>query len=156
MPTIYTSTADTLVQRQSHWKCLNLKLTASRLLEQSDKSPTSLVYGTLPPSFPVVYLQCYEMATRSVLVPPDKYLSWVIICSSDGLSQVRHQAITWFDAHLLMVGPLGKKMQFQPNSNAKFHLTKSRLQNIEDFVQPPVSNCCVAALQGCVLVVHMR
>ena len=39
----------------------------------------------------------------------DKYASWIIIGSGNGLSPVRRQAITWTSDVLLLIGPSGTK-----------------------------------------------
>ena len=70
-------------------------------------------------------------------------LNWVIIGSDNGLSPVRHQAIIWTNAGILLIGPLGTNfgeilIRIQTFSFKKLHL-KRRLQNDVYFVSASMS-----------------
>ena len=60
---------------------------------------------------PVLQDICQEDLTHLPSPECRIYLSvnWVSIGSDNGLSPVRRQAITWTNAHLLSIGPLGTK-----------------------------------------------
>ena len=60
----------------------------------------------------------------------DKYASWIIIGSGNGLSPVRRQAITWTSDVLLLIGPSGTKfseifIKIKMFSFTKLHLKMS-------------------------------
>ena len=60
-------------------------------------------------------------------------LNWVIIGSDNGLSPVRRQAITWTNAGLLLIGPLGTNFSevligIQTFSFKKMHLKTSSVK----------------------------
>ena len=51
-------------------------------------------------------------------------MNWVIIASGNGLSPVRHQAITWTNAGLLSIGPLGTYLSEFESEFYHFHSRK--------------------------------
>ena len=55
------------------------------------------------------------------------YLNWVSIGSGIGLLPVRRQAITWINAHLLPIGPLGTNFSEIPIEILKSSFRKMRL-----------------------------
>ena len=55
-------------------------------------------------------------------------LNWVLICSDNGLSPVRRQAIIWTNAGILLIGPLGTNFREIVIGIQTFSLTKLHLK----------------------------
>ena len=69
-------------------------------------------------------------------------MNMVIISSGNGLLPIWHQAITWTNADLLIIGPLGTNlieiwMKIQNISISKMHW-KMLSENVNHFVQTPI------------------
>ena len=54
-------------------------------------------------------------------------MNWIIFVSGNGLSPIRHQAITWTNAHLLFIEPLGTKSSDQ---NTKVFVQENVFENV--------------------------
>ena len=57
-------------------------------------------------------------------------VNWVSIVSGNGLSPVRCEAITWNNAALLSIGPLGKKLQWDFNRNSNIFIQEHVFESV--------------------------
>ena len=62
-------------------------------------------------------------------------VNWVSVGSDNGLSPVRHQAITWTNGELWLIGPLWTKLQWNLDQNIKFFVHEKTLKDGGHFVQ---------------------
>ena len=55
---------------------------------------------------------------------------YVCTGSGNGLSPIRHQAITWTNATLMSIGPLGTNFNEILNQNTKLFIHENALENV--------------------------
>ena len=76
-----------------------------------------------------------------------------IIGSDNGLSPGRHQAIIWPNAGILLICPLGKKLQWNLNKNSYIFIQENAFENAvwkmaAIFSQPQCYNFCAWAIES--------
>ena len=57
-------------------------------------------------------------------------MNWVMIGSGNGLLPIQCQAITWTKVHILSIGPLEKKIQWNCNQNTKIFIEEIVIENV--------------------------
>ena len=58
------------------------------------------------------------------------FVNWISIGSGNGLSPIRHQAITWTHAHLLSIEPLGTNFSEIRMKNTKLFVPENAFENV--------------------------
>ena len=105
------------VNHSNYWMCIVKLDQSAKRTEWND--PSIMLVGLAPINV-VHTLTHWGRVTHICVVKP------TIISSDNDLSPIRCQAITWINAGILLIGPLGRKF----NWNSNIFIQKNALKNI--------------------------